>query len=96
MAAYVIGTIQSISDPEKFSEYVRLAEPILKQYGGNIVVVGDKIAVADGTWSPLGIIVVEFESLEQAKKWYHSPEYSPLVSMRTGSTDSGVIFVDGS
>ena len=96
MAAYVIGTIQSISDPAKFAEYVRLAEPLLAQYGGKIVVVGDKIEVADGTWSPLGIIVVEFESLDQAKKWYNSPEYSPLVSMRTGSTDSGVIFVDGS
>ena len=96
MAAYVIGAVLSVSDPAKFSEYVERAHPTLEQYGGKIVVVHDTVEVADGKWSPAGIIVVEFESMAQAKKWYNSPEYNPLVSIRTGSSDSGVIFVDGS
>ena len=96
MAAYVIAAIQSVSDPVAFSEYGRLANPTLEQYGGKIVVGGSKIEVADGTWSPSRMVVIEFESLEQAKKWYNSPEYNPLVSMRTDSSDGGLIFVDGS
>ena len=96
MAAYAIGAVLSVSDPETLSEYAGLATATLEKYGGKIVVGGGKIEVADGNWSPVGIIVIEFESLEQIKKWYNSPEYSPLVSMRTGSTDSGLIFVDGS
>ena len=95
MAAFVIGTVQSVSDPVAFSEYGRLVRLTLEQYGGKIVVGGSKIEVADGTWSPIRMVVIEFESLEQAKKWYNSPEYNPLVSMRTGSTESGLIFVDG-
>ena len=71
MAAYVIGAVQSVSDPAKFSEYVRLAQPTLEQYGGKIVVVHDRVEVADGNWSPAGIIVVEFDSLAHAKKWYN-------------------------
>ena len=56
---------------------------------------GTKVVVADGNWSPLGAIVVEFESMAKAQEWYNSPEYNPLVARRTGSTDSGVILVDG-
>ena len=95
MAAYVIGAVLSVSDPAKFSEYAEVATPTLEQYGGKVVVGGTNIEVADGKWSPVGMIVIEFESMAQAKKWYNSPEYNPLVSMRTGSTDSGLIFVDG-
>ena len=96
MAAYVIGALQSVHDPAAFSEYGRTADLTLEQYGGKLLVAGDKIEVADGNWSPVGLVVIEFESLAQAKKWYNSPEYRPLVSMRTGSSDSGLIFVDGS
>ena len=96
MAAYVIGQIQSISDPATFEEYVSLAVPTLEKYGGKVVLGGDKIEVGDGNWSPIGVIVIEFESMARLKEWYSSPEYKPLISKRTGSTDSGVIFVDGS
>ena len=96
MAAYVISPIQSVSDPELRSEYGRLAGPTLEQYGGKVVFGGNKIEVADGDWSPIAIAVIEFESLAQARKWYNSPEYSPLIAMRTACMDSGLIFVDGS
>lgn len=94
MPAYAIGAIQSVNDPAAFSEYSGLAGPTLAQYGGKVVVFGTKIEVADGDWSPVGMIVIEFESLAKAKEWYNSPEYNPLVSRRTSSTNSAVIFVD--
>ena len=95
MAAYVIGAIQSVNDPTAFSEYQNLALPTLAKYGGTVVVGGTKIEVADGNWSPTGMVVVEFETLAKAKEWYNSPDYNPLVSRRNASADSGVIFVDG-
>jgi len=51
--------------------------------------------VADGTWSPTRTVGVAFETMAKAKEWYNSPVYIPLVSRRTASADSGVIFVDG-
>ena len=95
MAAYVIGAIQSVNDPAAFSEYHTLALPTLAKYGGNVILGGTKIEVADGNWSPVGMVVVEFETMAKAKEWYHSSDYKPLVSRRTNSADSGVIFVDG-
>ena len=72
-----------------------MAGPTLTQYGGKVIAYGTKVEVADGNWSPLATIVIEFESMAKAKEWYNSPEYNPLVSRRTGSTDSGLILVDG-
>lgn len=55
---------------------------------------GTKIEVADGTWSPSGMVVLEFESMEKAKAWYNSPEYQGVVGQRISTSDSGLIFVD--
>ena len=68
MAAYVIGQLQSVSDPSTFSEYQELAHPTIDKYGGKVVCGNDKIEVGDGNWSPLGVIVIEFESMERAKE----------------------------
>ncbi len=96
MAAFIVGQVLSISDPDEFNDYVTQAGPTLEKYGGKILFGGDKVEVADGNWSPLGVIVVQFESMARAKEWYNSPEYHPLISKRTSSSESGVIFVDGS
>ena len=39
--------------------------------------------------------VLEFESVEQARKWYNSPEYQAVIGQRFDSTDGALIFVDG-
>ena len=60
MPAYVIGAIQSVNDPTAFSEYQNLALHTPAKYGGTVVVGGTKIEVADGNWSPTGMVVVEY------------------------------------
>jgi uncharacterized protein (DUF1330 family) len=95
MAAYAIGMARSVSDPEGFTEYQRLAGPTVEQYGGKFVAGGDKIEVGDGDWSPVGIVVIEFESMERLKRWYNSPEYSAAKPRRLQTADTGLIFVDG-
>lgn len=49
----------------------------------------------DGDWAPLGFVVIEFESAEQAKRWYHSPEYQAVSPMLKNSTNSGMIMGAG-
>ena len=41
------------------------------------------------------MVVLEFESIEQAKKLYTSPEYQAVIGQRFDSTDSALIIVDG-
>ncbi len=94
MATYVIGSVLNVKDPEKFGAYQQAAGPALAQYGGKVLAAGTNIEVADGTWSPIGMVVIEFESLAKAKVWYNSPEYSSIKSQRFDNADSGVVFLD--
>ena len=95
MAAWVIAAIQSVNDAAGFSAYGEAAGPTVAKYGGKRVAGGTKIEVADGTWSPAGMVVIEFESLAKAKEWYNSPEYQAVVGQRLRTSDSGIIFVNG-
>ena len=68
MPAYVVGTIYDVNDPAGFEEYRNQALPTVEKYGGKVVMVSEKVELADGSWSPIGIIMLEFESLERAKQ----------------------------
>jgi len=94
MATYVIGAVLSVKDPEKFAAYQQAAAVAL--YGGKILGGGTNIEVADGTWSPIGMVVIEFETMAKAKakEWYTSPEYNAVKSGRLDNTDSGLVFLD--
>ena len=94
MAAYVIGSVLSVKNPEKFAAYQGVAGPTVAMYGGKVIAGGTNIEVADGSWSPIGMIVIEFESMAKAKDWYNSPEYSAIKSQRFDNADSGVVFLD--
>ena len=42
----------------------------------------------------MGIVLVESESGEQARKWYNSPEYQAVIGQRLAATDSNSVFID--
>ena len=94
MTVYAIGAIFSVSDPEKLAAYQQAAGPTVVLYGGKSLGGGTNIEVADGTWSPIGMVVIEFESMAKAKEWYTSPEYTAVKSGRLDSTDGGLVFLD--
>ena len=39
--------------------------------------------------------MLEFPSLEQARRWYASPEYAPLLAIRQKTARSKILLVDG-
>ncbi len=94
MAAYVVRTIYDIKDPAGFEEYRHQAGPTLEKYGGKLVMMSQSIEVGDGSWSPIGMVMFEFESMAKAKEWYTSPEYTAVKSGRLDSTDGGLVFLD--
>lgn len=95
MPGFIIGQLKDITDSEAFSAYQAGAGPALAKYGGKVLVNSTNIDSGDGGWSPLGMVVVEFESVEQANKFYNSPEYQAVIGQRFNSADSAVIFADG-
>jgi uncharacterized protein (DUF1330 family) len=41
------------------------------------------------------VVVLEFPSLEQAQKWYRSPEYAPLIVLRQRASRGRLILLEG-
>ena len=94
MAGYVIADVD-VTDSELFAEYRKLVSATVEQYGGKYLVRGGETEVVEGDRTPHRTVVIEFESYERAKAWYHSDEYAPALKMRLDSANSSVIIVDG-
>jgi uncharacterized protein (DUF1330 family) len=39
--------------------------------------------------------VLEFPSADQARKWYHSPEYAPALALRLKAAKGKMVIVEG-
>ena len=94
MPGYFMGTVHAIKDGEAFGAYQQVALPTIEKFGGKPLFFSTNIEAADGDWAPMGIIVVEFESSEQSRKWYNSAEYQAVIGQRLDSTDSNTVFMD--
>ena len=94
MSAYVIAELD-ITDPEKFAEYRGLVPATVEQYGGKYLARGGSVEVLEGYWNPTRIVILEFESTEQAKKWIDSDEYTPVKQIRFESANTNVVLVEG-
>jgi uncharacterized protein (DUF1330 family) len=42
------------------------------------------------------MVVLEFPSYEQALKWYRSPEYAPLITLRQKASRGRLVLAEGS
>lgn len=94
MTAFVILDIEVI-DPVGYEDYKKLAAPSLQPYGGKYVARGGAVENLEGDWSPSRIVVLQFESVERAKAWINSPEYSEARALRHRYAVSKAIVVEG-
>ena len=95
MPAYFILDAK-IHDAAVYNEYVKAGSPSVPQYGGKYIARGGRVEVLEGDWQPNRIVIIEFESFDQAKRWYHSPEYQQAaLPGRLRSANSKAVIVEG-
>ena len=94
MAAFVIVNVE-ITDPVRYEEYKKLAAPTVAAYGGRYVVRGGKVDRLEGSWRPGRIVVLEFETPQQARRWWDSDDYRPARNLRHASAATDMILVEG-
>jgi uncharacterized protein (DUF1330 family) len=94
MAAYVIVNID-VREPVRYEEYKALAAPAVAAHGGRYLVRGGRAEVLEGEWRPKRFVILQFDSVEQAKLWWDSPEYSAAKAIRQQTADADMIVVDG-
>ena len=94
MSAYVIVDVE-VTDPQGYQEYAKLARPTVEQYGGKYLARGGQNELLEGEWQPKRLVILEFESLPQAKTWLNSPEYAPARAMRHKFGRTNMVVVEG-
>ena len=94
MAAYVIGEVD-VMDPAAYEDYRKQVGAVLAKYGGRFLARGGKVEALEGGWSPKRLVLLEFPSMEQALKWYRSPEYAPLIKLRQKASRGKLVALEG-
>lgn len=94
MPAFVIVDID-VHDPVRYEEYKKLAAPTVTAYGGKYIVRGGTAETLEGDWLPKRLVVLEFPTVDQAKAWLNSSEYSPVRKIRHATATSRMVVVEG-
>jgi uncharacterized protein (DUF1330 family) len=92
--AYVLANV-TVNDPVRYEDYRRLVTPTLAKYDGRFIARGGTIEVLEGDWRPNRLVILEFPSVEHARAWWSSPEYSEARSIRQATSTGTLLILEG-
>ncbi|MDC0861064.1 DUF1330 domain-containing protein [Alphaproteobacteria bacterium] len=91
---YVVLQVD-VKDPEIFKEYPQLSEKIISKFGGKYLFRGGDFDIREGNWKYKRNVLLEFESVDKANEWYNSSDYQEALKIRSKSTSSNLIIIEG-
>jgi len=94
MPAYVIVETD-ITDADRYEQYKSASPAAIAAGGGRFLVRGGDIAVLEGDWHPSRLVLLEFEDLEAAKRWFESEAYQQARTLREGAAEMRMVAVQG-
>ena len=93
--AYLIADTK-IHDQEKYESYKRLAKPIVEEFGGEYIIRGGRLDVAQADlWSPSRLVVIRFPNRATALAFLSSEAYQPVKAIRLQASEATVTVVEG-
>ena len=85
-----------ITDPVAFQRYMAAAPAIVRQFAGEYLVRGGRMAVLEGDWTPPRLTVLRYPSFEVAQAMFHSEAYQAARALRAGATEMfNMVLVEG-
>lgn len=94
MKAYLIVEVDT-KNPEMMADYRTKTPGAIAEFGGKFIVRGGACETLEGGWRPPRVVIIEFPSMEQARKFYHSDIYAPLLKQRMAAGSSKAILIEG-
>jgi uncharacterized protein (DUF1330 family) len=82
-----------LTDPERYERYKAAASDAVAVAGGRYLVRGGELAVLEGDWQPTRLVVLEFEDLAAARRWYDSQRYQQARRLRAGAAGLRMVAV---
>ncbi len=68
---------------------------IVEAHGDRYLVQGGAAEVIRGNWTPHRLVVIEFDSVEQAKRWQSASDYADLREKLNRVARTDVVIVEG-
>jgi uncharacterized protein (DUF1330 family) len=97
--AYVIAEVAPKpareGDPAAMAKYKAEAPRTIAAFNGRFLAISNKAQAVEGDPPKGSIVVIAFDSLEQARGWYNSPAYEAIRPLRQNSTLTRMLIVEG-
>ena len=93
MTVYAMVHID-VNDAEEYAKYAAIAGPAVAKFGGTFLARGGDCIHMEGEGRARNVII-RFDDMETAKKFYHSPEYQEALSYGIPAADREYTFVEG-
>lgn len=90
---YLVAHIK-VHDPNIIAEFRALAMPAIAKYGGRVLVTNPAPDIKEGADSGVAV-VIEFDDMDTARKFYHSDEYTAARAVREKGADTDLLLVEG-
>lgn len=94
MAAYVIVQGE-VLDEDKYLEYKELTPKTVSDHDGRFIVRGGQKEDLEGRWDTSRVVVLEFPSMDHARRWYASEEYQAAKRLREGAANLTFTLIEG-
>lgn len=92
--AYVIAQA-TVRDVALYEDYKRLAQLAVEKYGGRYVVRGGATRLLEGDWHPPRLVILEFDGVDAAQRFFDSPEYQAARKARQSAASMNMLVVEG-
>jgi uncharacterized protein (DUF1330 family) len=86
---------ESIHDPEAMEIYAKTSGAPLVEHGAKLLALDDHYEVLEGEWKGSRVSVIEFESVEMARRWYHSASNRESTRLRQAAADFNMVIASG-
>jgi uncharacterized protein (DUF1330 family) len=94
MSAYIIASLE-VTDPESFAEYAANVPATIAAHGGEYLARGGASELMEGDVPVDRVVVARFPTVEDARTWYHSDEYTALRKIRLQAAHGPFLITTG-
>ncbi|WP_329192015.1 MULTISPECIES: DUF1330 domain-containing protein [unclassified Streptomyces] len=92
--SYWVSVYRAISDPERLTAYDKLAGPAVRAGGGRLLSRGSRV-VAHEAGNTHRVILIEFDSFEQAVAAYESEAYQKALVVLSDAVERDFRIIEG-
>jgi uncharacterized protein (DUF1330 family) len=94
MSAYIIVNVE-VNNPAAYEEYKSKVPALIRKHGGEYLVRGGTLVIAEGDWRPTRLVLLRFPDFDSAQAFFDDPEYQPLGTLRQRVSKADIVIVEG-